>query len=78
MDKLKLYDEIARIAYDLYEKSGRVDGCELDNWLEAERIVISLHAEQNKLETGLPFSLEKKKSPKKATKTEKRTRKIRN
>jgi hypothetical protein len=74
---LKLYDEIARIAYDLYEKSGRVDGRELDNWLEAERIVISLHAEQKKLETGLPFSLEKKKSPKKATETEKRTRKIR-
>ena len=75
---MKLYDEIARIAYDLYEKSGRVEGRELDNWLEAERIVMSLDAEQKKLETGLPFPLEKKKSPKKATKTEKKARKTKN
>jgi hypothetical protein len=75
---VKLYEEIAKIAYELYEKSGRLDGRELDNWLEAERIVMSLHAEQKTLETGLPFSLEKKKSQKKAMKTEKRTRKTRN
>jgi len=75
---VKLYDEIARIAYDLYEKNGRVDGHELDNWLEAERIVMSLHAEEKKLETGSPFSLEKKMSPNKATKTEKRARTTRN
>lgn len=75
---MKLYDEIARIAYDLYEKSGRLDGRELDNWLKAERIVMSLHAEQKKLKTGLPFPLEKKKSPKKVTKTEKRARTTRN
>ena len=75
---MKLYDKIARIAYDLYEKTGIVDGRELDNWLEAERIVMSLHTEQKKLETRLPFSLETKKSPKKATKTEKRARTTRN
>ncbi len=75
---MKLYDEIARIAYDLYEKTGRMDGRELDNWLEAERVVMSLHAEQEKLEHGLPIAVKKKKSVKKAIKTEKRTRNTRN
>jgi hypothetical protein len=33
------YDEIAKVAHDLYEKSGRVQGRDEQNWLEAERIV---------------------------------------
>jgi hypothetical protein len=47
---VKLYDEIAKIAYELYEKSGRAEGRELDNWLEAERIVMARHREQEKIE----------------------------
>lgn len=31
--------EIEQIAYEIYLKSGCVPGRELDNWLEAERIV---------------------------------------
>ncbi|MFH1702221.1 MAG: DUF2934 domain-containing protein [Nitrospirota bacterium] len=34
--------EILRVARDLYERSGRVDGHDLDNWLEAERLVRTL------------------------------------
>lgn len=30
---------IARKAYEIYEKSGCVDGCHLEHWLEAERSV---------------------------------------
>lgn len=30
---------ITRKAYEIYEKSGRVDGCDLEHWLEAERSV---------------------------------------
>ena len=44
MDKKKdINDEIARVAYELYEKRGRAHGHELENWLEAERIVMERH-----------------------------------
>lgn len=35
------HEEIAQVAHYLYEKSGRVPGRDIDNWLEAERIVTS-------------------------------------
>jgi len=34
-----LHDLIARRAYDLYESRGRKHGQDVDNWLEAERLV---------------------------------------
>jgi len=37
----KRYEEIAKVAHDLYEKSGRVHGRDEQNWFEAERIVIA-------------------------------------
>ena len=33
------YEETVRVASTLYEKSGRVEGRDFDNWIEAERIV---------------------------------------
>ena len=33
--------EVARVAYELYVKSGRIEGHDLENWLEAEKIVLS-------------------------------------
>ncbi len=39
MKAINLEQEISTIAYELYEKSGRMEGRDLDNWLEAERIV---------------------------------------
>ncbi len=38
---MKLHDEIARIAHELYEKSGWIPGRDLENWIEAEKIVKS-------------------------------------
>ena len=32
-------EDIARVAYELYERRGRAAGHELEDWLEAERIV---------------------------------------
>ena len=32
-------DEITRVAYELYVKSGRAEGNDLMNWLAAEKIV---------------------------------------
>ena len=34
-------NEIAKLAFEIYEKSGMVEGRCLDNWLEAERIVMA-------------------------------------
>ena len=42
---MNLNDEIAVEAYLLYEKSGRVEGRDLENWFEAERIVMERHKE---------------------------------
>lgn len=39
MDNDSLFEETVRVASELYERSGRAEGRELDNWLEAERIV---------------------------------------
>ena len=38
---MKLHDEIAKTAHELYEKSGWIPGRDLENWIEAERIVKS-------------------------------------
>jgi hypothetical protein len=41
---MNLRDEIAKVAYELYEKSGRIEGKDRENWVEAERIVKARHA----------------------------------
>lgn len=43
---MNLHDEIAEAAYALYEARGRVHGCDLDDWLNAERSVLARHAGQ--------------------------------
>ncbi|HXX79916.1 MAG TPA: DUF2934 domain-containing protein [Thermodesulfovibrionales bacterium] len=48
----KLCEEIARMAFELYEKRGKADGFHLDDWLEAERIVMARHEEKEVLEQG--------------------------
>ncbi len=37
---MDLKEEISRVAYELYIKSGCIPGRDMDNWLEAERIVM--------------------------------------
>lgn len=36
---MNTHEKISKVARDLYEKSGRIDGRDLENWHEAERIV---------------------------------------
>jgi len=43
---MDLYDEIAKVAYELYERDGRIHGRDLDHWLEAEIIVKSRDIEE--------------------------------
>jgi Protein of unknown function (DUF2934) len=38
--KKSIHDEIAKVAYELYEKEGGVQGNDLKNWFEAENIVM--------------------------------------
>ncbi len=33
-------NQIKELAYKIYETSGRSEGRELDNWLEAERLIM--------------------------------------
>jgi len=44
--KNKIYDEIAKLAYELFENSGRMYGYELENWLAAEKIVTERHTRE--------------------------------
>ena len=39
IDSKEFYELVGKKAYELYEKRGCVDGCDLQDWLEAERIV---------------------------------------
>ena len=39
MVAMKRHEEIQKLAYELFEKSGRFHGREIDHWLEAERII---------------------------------------
>ncbi len=53
MDKHKLHDEIARVAYSLYERRGRLGGYAEQDWLEAEKIVMARYQESGKKEVNL-------------------------
>ena len=44
---MNLHEEITRVAYELYEKSGYIGGRDVENWIEAERIVLMRHASQD-------------------------------
>ena len=47
---MDLHEEIKKVAYELYEKSGRIGGRETENWLASEKIVMARHA-QSKIAT---------------------------
>jgi Protein of unknown function (DUF2934) len=53
---MNIQNEIAQLAFELYEISGKKEGRDLANWLEAERIILSARHEpeenliQNKIE----------------------------
>ena len=40
------HEEVARVAYELYEQRGRVEGHDLDDWLKAEAIVRQQEAQR--------------------------------
>ncbi|MBI5587033.1 MAG: DUF2934 domain-containing protein [Deltaproteobacteria bacterium] len=42
---MNLQEEISKVAYELYQKSGKI-GRDLENWLEAEKIVMAKYAKK--------------------------------
>ena len=61
-----LYEKISRIAYDFYEKRGKVHGYDLEDWLEAERIVMERRVKEIKREAKAISSAKRQKATKKA------------
>jgi hypothetical protein len=57
-----IYDEIAKVAYELFENSGRMYGYELENWLAAEKIVMERHAREIGQDANLIGSTKEKKA----------------
>jgi len=68
--KKNIHDEIAKVAYELFENSGRLYGCELENWLAAKKIVMETHAREIEQDANLIGSTKEKKA---SGKTELRT-----
>lgn len=58
MRERNLYDETAKLAYELHEKRGKIHGYDLADWLEAERLVLERYARE--IETELEKNTEKK------------------
>lgn len=69
--------EIEKAAYELWEKGGCLPGREIENWLEAERIVKSSSFEKMpvELKKAVPRTIKKETAEKKAPvkKTTKKT-----
>ena len=52
---MDLNDEIAKVAYELFERDGRQHGKDKEHWIEAEKIVRARHAAAEK-KSGDPES----------------------
>ncbi|WP_333655900.1 DUF2934 domain-containing protein [Dissulfurispira sp.] len=71
---MNVHDEIAKVAYELYEKSGRMPGHDLEHWLEAEKIVMARHKGQKKTSSGAKKTETKKTEAKKTAGRAKKTK----
>ena len=60
--KKNVCDEIAKVAYELFENSGRMYGYELENWLVAEKIVMERHAREIEQDANVIGSTKEKKA----------------
>lgn len=58
---MDLHEEISKVAYELYEKSGKAEGRDNYNWFEAERIVMAQQRVEEKFEAESSSPPKKKK-----------------
>ena len=56
-----LYDKIKKVAYELHKKRGSVHGYDLDDWLEAERIVLEKYGKRKEKKAKKPSKAKTKK-----------------
>ncbi len=49
-----IQEEIAKVAYELYEKRGKSHGSHFDDWLQAEKIVMARHSGKKEAGVILP------------------------
>jgi hypothetical protein len=77
MSEKDLFDEIASMAYELWEKNGCIHGCDIEHWCEAESIVISRMAliPEEKPKKAVAQKKTAVKTTKKASSTTTKTRK---
>lgn len=71
---MNVHDEIAKVAYELYEKSGRMPGHDLEHWLEAEKIVMARYKGRKKTSSGAKKTETKKTEAKKPAGRTKKTK----
>jgi hypothetical protein len=64
-----IHDEIAQVAYELFEKRGRVHGHELQDWLDAEKAIAARSAKGK--EKGKTMKSTKPETAKRKPKTKK-------
>lgn len=78
IDREKLEEEIRIVAYEIYLKSGCIPNRDLDNWLEAERIVLDKYKEKEDkaISEEKKVKKSKSKSVKKKSSSEKNRSKI--
>jgi len=66
MDELKnFYDEVAKVAYGLYEKRGRGHGRDREDWFEAEMIVKKRYEKRKGREAGVVKQADRNRSSEK-------------
>ena len=46
-------EEIAKVAYELYKQRGMGDGYDFEDWVKAERIIMSEHEKLQREETDM-------------------------
>ena len=64
-DLQNFYDDVARVAYDLFEKRGKVHGYDMEDWFNAEMIV------KKRFEKEADCEVEAVKPPKRTNASEK-------
>ncbi len=71
---MDLYDEIAKVAHELYERDEWLHGRDLEHWFEAEMIVMARYEKQKAMDTAKNKGVKKTKVVKK-TAVKKKTQK---
>lgn len=61
----KFYGEVAKVAYDLFEKRGKVHGHDMSDWLKSEIIVKKRYTKNNEPESPVAGSHTRMKPDKK-------------